>query len=236
MSINNREDANRYYQQINLLVVDYIDKWKIRPKNLKSYLRPGSDRFNRFLKRNNLENVSGANVVLNDIINDRVSMESDGVVTFESFNYFESVDFKMSSLRECLYKGVEKSTLSQEKILADYFDLNLGDIEVVDSDKHTFKISDWENDDWNVVIYSKEEVDLIKTNILSFLYGEFSDKEIEILPNIKINLKNIVPEDKFNDKLEEILSVAKLKEIIADCLGEDWAFESEKSDHFIWVC
>lgn len=235
MSINNREDANRYYQQINLLVDDYIDKWKIRPKNLKSYLKPGSDRFNRFLKRNNLENVSGASVVLNDIINDRVSMESDGVVTFESFNYFESVDFKMSSLRECLYKGVEKSTLSQEKILADYFDLNLGDIEVVDSDKHTFKISDWENDDWNVVIYSKEEIDLIKTNILSFLYGEFSDKEIEVLPNIKINLKNIVTEDKFNDKLEEILSVAKLKEIIADCLGEDWSFESEKSDHFIWV-
>ena len=44
-----------------------------------------------------------------------------------------------------------------EKILADYFDVNLGSIDVLDSDKHKFKLEDWQNDDWNVVIYSKEE-------------------------------------------------------------------------------
>ena len=38
MSINNREDANKYYQTINDLVDDYIDKWKIKPSNLKRYL------------------------------------------------------------------------------------------------------------------------------------------------------------------------------------------------------
>jgi len=54
MSINNREDANKYYQIINELVDEYIDKWKIRPKNLKKYLRPGSDRFNKFLLRHSL--------------------------------------------------------------------------------------------------------------------------------------------------------------------------------------
>ena len=31
MSINNSEDANKYYQMINGLVDDYIDKWKVRP-------------------------------------------------------------------------------------------------------------------------------------------------------------------------------------------------------------
>ena len=39
MAINNREDANRYYQIVNELVDDYLDKWKIRPSNLKRYLQ-----------------------------------------------------------------------------------------------------------------------------------------------------------------------------------------------------
>ena len=55
MSINNKEDANRYYQVINGLVDDYLDKWKVRPSNLKRYLQPGSERFNKFLERNKLK-------------------------------------------------------------------------------------------------------------------------------------------------------------------------------------
>ena len=31
MSINSREDANKYYQVVNKLVDEYIDKWKIKP-------------------------------------------------------------------------------------------------------------------------------------------------------------------------------------------------------------
>ena len=68
MSINNREDANKYYQMINELVDDYIDKWKIRPSSLKKYLQPGSERFNRFLERNKLKDVKGSEVILKDII------------------------------------------------------------------------------------------------------------------------------------------------------------------------
>lgn len=235
MSINNREDANKYYQQINLLVDDYIDKWKIRPKNLKNYLKPGSDRFSRFLKKNNLDNINGANVILNDVINDRVSMESDGVITFESFKYFESVEFKIDSLKECLYKGIEKSTIKQEKVLADYFDLNLGNIEIIDSDKHKFKISDWQNDDWNIVIYSDEEIELIKENIFDHLFSEISKKEVEIIPSLKIKLENIIKEEDFISKVKEIISESKLKEIISECLGPDWSFESSSKGHYIWV-
>jgi len=48
MSINSREDANKYYQQINKLVDEYMESDKIRPSNLKRYLQPGSERFNNF--------------------------------------------------------------------------------------------------------------------------------------------------------------------------------------------
>ena len=145
MSINNREDANRYYQMINDLVDEYTEKNKIRPSNLKRYLQPGSERFNKFLERNKLKDVKGAAVILKDIIEDRDSMEQDGVITFESFKMFESEEFKIHSMKQCLYKGIEKATSSQEKVLADHFDTNLGDIDIVDSDKHIFKLNDWEN-------------------------------------------------------------------------------------------
>ena len=104
MSINTREDANRYYQVINGLVDDYIDKWKIRPSSLKRYLQPGSERFNKFLERNKLKDIKGAEVILKDIIEDRNHMESDGVITFESFKLFESEEFKIHSLKQSLYK------------------------------------------------------------------------------------------------------------------------------------
>ena len=79
MSINNKEDANRYYQVINGLVDDYLDKWKVRPSNLKRYLQPGSERFNKFLERNKLKDIKGAAVILKDIIEDRDSMEQQRV-------------------------------------------------------------------------------------------------------------------------------------------------------------
>ncbi len=174
MSINNREDANKYYQQINSLVDDYIDKWKVRPSNLKNYLKPDSERRKRFLVKNNLSELNGVDRVLNDILDDRSYMESDGVYTFESFKYFESNDFKIDSLKQCLYKGIEKSDINSEKILADFFDVNLGDIDIIDSEKHKFKVKDWQNDDWNVVVYSEEDINLIKSNIIEHLYEKIS--------------------------------------------------------------
>jgi hypothetical protein len=196
MSINNREDANKYYQQINELIDDYMDKWKIRPSNLKRYLQPGSERFNKFLHRNNLKEVNGIDRVLSDVIEDRVNMESDGVLTFESFKYFESNEFKTSSLKECLYKGIEKADINLEKTLADVFDTNLGSIDVIDSDKHIFKINDWNNKDVNVLIYSKEDLDIIKNNMIDFMFEELKTKKILLggIPSeigVKLSLSSI---------------------------------------------
>ena len=36
--INNSEDLNKYYNIVNQYVDEYIDKWKIKPTNLKNYL------------------------------------------------------------------------------------------------------------------------------------------------------------------------------------------------------
>ena len=186
MSINNREDANKYYQLVNELVDDYMSKGKIRPSNLKRYLEPGSDRFKKFLIRNELNEISGIDRVLSDVIEDRASMESDGVLTFENFKFFESDEFKVKSLRQCLYKGIEKADLKMEKVLADVFDTNLGSIDVIDSDKHVFNV---ENS--NVVVYSKEDLEIIKNNIIDFLYDELKTKTVLLGGLVELSLSNI---------------------------------------------
>lgn len=235
MSINNREEANKYYNQINKLVDEYTETHKIRPSRLGKYLKPGSDRSKKFLKRNNLDMIDGSDRILNDIIEDRVNMEEDGILTFENYKYFESSDFKIDSLKQSLYKGIEKSDLNSEKALADYFDVNLGSIDVIDSDKHKFKLEDWKNDDWLVVVYSKEDLELIKSNMIENLYDEISEKDIELADDLKINLSKLINKESFEEKLEEILSESKLNKLISSCLGEEWSFEGKVRDFYIWV-
>ena len=234
MSINNREDVNKYYQIINGLLDEYTEQHKIRPSNLKRYLQPGSERFSRFLEKNKMKDIKRADVILKDILDDREAMEKDGVITFESFKIFESSEFKIHSMKECLYKGIEKSTQKMEKVLADYFDTNLGHIDSVDSDKHIFKISDWEKQDCNVIIYSKEEVDVIKYNMFDHLYDEISKSKFEIVTDISIELSRLIDKDIFESKLSNIFTEEKLIKTITDCLG-DYKFEKESNDYFIWI-
>ena len=237
MSINTREEANKYYQIINELVDEYIDKWKIRPKNLKKYLNPGSKRFNKFLMRHNLSEVKGAEVILKDIIEDRYHMESDGVMTFESFNLFESDEFKIPSMKECLYKGIDKADIKMEKILADIFDTNLGSIDIVDADKHIFKIEDWEGEDKKVIIYSKEDLEVIKDNMIENLYDELRKKKVELSNKISVDLSDLIKEDDFTGMMDGKLSISEfnnslIKEIITDLL--EFEFMKEESGYFIW--
>jgi len=233
MSINTREDANKYYQMVNTLIDDYIDKWKIRPSNLKRYLQPGSERFNKFLERNGLKEIKGAERILRDVIEDREAMEKDGVITFENFQLFESEEFKLSSLKQCLYKGIEKASNKHEKALADHFDTSLGHIDIVDSYKHIFNVNAW-GKEFDVVIYNKEEIELIKQNMLEYLYSEMKSKNIELSGGLKVNLGNLITEDSFKKEVtENVFSVTNPINLVTQSLG--YEFKDEFGEFFIWV-
>jgi hypothetical protein len=234
MSINSREDANKYYQMINDLVDEYTEKNKIRPSNLKRYLQPGSERFNKFLERNKLKDIKGASIILKDIIEDRDSMERDGVITFESFKMFESEEFKIRSMKQCLYKGIEKATQQMEKVLADHFDTNLGDIDIIDADKHIFKINDWNNYDAEVVIYSKEDLEVIEGNMVDHLYSELSKSKISLTDSISIELSDLVKKEAFESKMLDFFTKEFLIKTISDLLNGK-LHEGKDSSSFIWV-
>lgn len=233
MSIKSREDANKYYQIVNELVDEYMSKGKIRPSNLKRYLQPGSERFKKFLIRNKLNEITGIDRVLSDVIEDRANMESDGVLTFENFKFFESDEFKIASMKQCLYKGIEKADLNMEKVLADIFDTNLGSIDIVDSEKHCFKIEDEEE----VFIYSKEDISVIGLNIIDHLYDELCKKEVVLADDISINLSDLVGKESFEKKMHDFFTEEFLLKLIGKLLDSEYYKEGEsvgKGNHFVW--
>ena len=237
MSINSREDANKYYQVVNKLVDEYIDKWKIKPTNLKRYLKNGSDKFEKFIDRNGLKDINGIKQVINDVIEDRVHMESDGVLTFERFKVFESDDFKITSIIQCLYKGIGKTDIKAEKFLADHFDANLSQIDIVDTDKHMFKISNWENEDLLVIVYNKDEFYIIKENIKEHLYDELLKQQIDLIVGVSLKLNTIVDKDKFYTDIESKLTDKLITDLINDSLEMNYTkFDFEKTDdYYLWI-
>jgi len=247
MSINNREDANKYYQEINKLIDDYMESGKIRPSNLKEYLKPGSDRSKKFLARNNYKEVAGIDQVFSDVIEDRVNMERDGVLSFENFKFFESDEFKFSSLTQCLYKGVGKADRDMEKTLANVFKTDLGSLdseseESVDSYlssidgkdtyKHLFKIDDW-GKNIETVIYSKEDLDIIYLNVVEYLYDEFQKKEIEIVPGIKIALKSMIDKSGFEKGMHLYFEEDIWLNLVGSLL--EMEFHKQVGEYYIWV-
>ena len=242
MSMNSREELNNYYQYFNNLVDDYTDKWKIRPSNLKRYLQPGSERFNKFLEKSKTQvkqkwgveiNDAYGRLVLQNVLDDRYNMEKDGILTFESYKVFESDDFKLKSMKDCLYKGIEKSTLKMEKILADYFDTNLSDIDVEDSEKHLFKINGWNQKGLSVVIYSEEEVDIIRENISSHLVEELLGKRVVLTDGLNIDLKDIIDNKSCEDKVKSQLT----EDYCIGVIGEltEHKYKDTSKSHHIWV-
>lgn len=236
MSIKNREDANKYYKIVNDLIDNYIDKWKIRPKNLKNYLKLGTDNFERFIIRNGLKGISGINQIVKDVIDDRVYMEEDGVLTFESFKIFESNEFKVTTIIECFTKGINKVDINAEKFLADEFDTSLSHIDIVDADRHIFTINNWGDERVDVLIYNEEEFSIIKSNLKEYFVNNFKGKVMDVY-GVKIKLIDITDVEKFNSEMSDKVSEDKMIEILTNALkkeGKDLEFK-RKDKYYYWI-
>lgn len=233
MSIS-REELNNYYNKVNSLVDDYVEKWKIRPSQLKRYFKPGSENFNRLIERSGISNYNGAKQILIDVLDDRLAEEQDGVITFESFKLYESSEFKYSSVRECLYRGINRADITMEKSLADYFDTNLGDIDIVDAEKHIFSINDWQGDNLQVVVYSSDEVETILDNLVDFIFEELMQKKIEIISNISLNVSSLISDDSAKEEIRGNIDKMKI-DLITDIIGSGFNYETKSGKFHLWV-
>ena len=224
----NKKELTTKYKEVNNIINDYIDKWKIKPTRLKKYLKPGSKRFENFLNRNSLTPLDTYSIILKDVIEDRVSMEKDNILTFESYKIFES---NIEDIKQYIYNGLDLADIKMEKVLADKFDTNLSDISIKDAEKHIFNVDSW-NGESKVVIFSNEDIEIIKENIFNYLYQKVENKKIELIENISINLSEIVDEKIFYNKIEKIFDRELTFSFLSDLLNLE--YKGKFNNHFIW--
>lgn len=220
--IRNSEDANKYYQLVNQYIDEYTDTHKIRPVNLGRYLK-NNDKLKNFLERKGLKDIQNINRVISDVVEDRIAMEKDLVKTFESFKMFESEEFKILNLRQCLYKGIDKSNIHHEKILADYFDVSLSHVDIIDSDKHIFKIESLTGD-IECVIYTQNELEIIRENMKEYCFEQVFSKKVQlegIGVELNVNIKDFIDTEKFGNHISDVLTLDKVREIVSILLSCD---------------
>lgn len=213
--MTNSEEANKYYKLINEYIDIYLDKWKVDPKNLKRYLN--TNRISNFLKRKGLNEIKNIGRVINDVIEDRISLEKDKIISFESFKFFESNEYQISDISECIHKGINKSNIEHEKIIADHYDTSLSQIDIIDSDKHKFKIKDGDL----LVIYNEEEINIIKENIKEWAMEKAYSEHIKLNiggKEIKISIKESIDKEKLEESIsKEIINVKSIIGSILKC-------------------
>lgn len=212
--IKSHEEANKYYQLINQYIDDYVDKHKILPSRLGSYLK-NNERLINFLAKRGLGDIKNMNRVIDDVIEDRIALEKDGIIKFESF-ISESVEYK--DIKTSLMKGIERATIKHEKILADYFSVSLSHVDVTNSDKHLFSVED--NQTKQVYIFTSDELDIIKENVKYFLVKNLKDSSVGIdLIGEKIPISSIMDDDKSEEYFDSIIDDNKLFTIIKKTLN-----------------
>lgn len=227
--INNSEDLNNYYRLVNQYIDEYIEKG-INPLKLGKYLN--KSKLKNFLERKGLDTIQNIDKIVQDVIDDRISLEKDSVLKFESFKIFESNNISFDSVRECLYRNIGSSDINHEKILADFYDVSLSQIDVISSEEHSFKVNKF-GDEVKCIIYTQDDLKIIGENLKSLIIEEINTKFIELDYQINIPVDKITDPIKIEKYLEEYIDVDMVKNIISLILKCGSEKVNEDYPHFI---
>jgi len=208
------EEVNKYYDLINQYIDSYIDEWNIRPSKLKKYLNP--NRVKSYLEKSGLDSVKMINRVIDDVIDDRVSMEKDNVLTFESY-IMESLESEVSEID--VYSNIPNASIDHEKILADKFDTALSRISIVNPARHIFDVDGMVADN-RVVVFDESEMNIIKDNMISMISNSISKSKVKVegFP-MEVEVGKFVDESKLKTYSNNLLTDEVISDVLKEMLG-----------------
>jgi hypothetical protein len=211
-TIQNKQEANKYYDIVNKAIDEYIEENNIRPSRLRKYM--SAPKKESLLKRKGLSDVEGIDRVLDDVLDDRFAMESDKVIKFESFRINESKES------------------GHERAAAEFFRASLDQVVKSADGGHNYEVEDI-GEHKGISVYSSEDVKEFRTKLITTLKKLANEEEIDIhradlglaskrhiRTKIKVSLGQVLNQEKLNQVLEESLSEKKTIEILGDYLNE----------------
>ncbi len=161
--ISNREDANYYFKLVNQLVDKFIGDTKATPNEIFNYINRN---ISSFILKNELGDVFGIEKIIKDVINHRKNMEDDKVITFESYSRLNENKSELNNL-----------SIEKEKFLADYYNVSLSHIDLVNSDMSLYSINDF-GKIFFVVLLSDLDLTEIKDHLKKEMELEINDSSI----------------------------------------------------------
>ena len=233
--ITNTEEANLYYSKVNELIDRYIKEWKVKPTEVKNYLKKN---MKSFLEKNGLSDIEGIERVVNDVVTHRVHMELDKVIKFENFKLYENV------------LSLGNATIQHEKILADYYSTSMGHIEVIDENMHIYRIDEFGKKIISI-IFSEEELDKVYKNIEDVVIESNKHKILSIndidgieIDSIKIWLSEIINEDSFRNQFKSkvdkdaliiiIKKIIQKSQSVINFSNDRLKYKGENKGYHIW--
>lgn len=234
--IKSREDANKYYKKVNEIIDGFINKTNARPLEVYRYI---SRHMKQFLENNDLQDVVGINRIVMDVLDHRKSLQMDKIITFENFNQiFEDI----SDLRT--------NDVNKEKILADFFHVSTGHINVINQDLNFYNVKDYDKS-FIVTILSNQDFKILSNGLKKLLskriynedlnFNNFSNQFLNEIPNLKLG--DLIDESKLDTFLEiNIDSESCLKYYqyylstsgIIDLDVEEFEFIGDSNGYKIW--
>jgi hypothetical protein len=218
--ISNSQELNHYYNLVNTKLKKYSEM-DISPESIAKYLAPGTQNFNNFISEDDdLKDVDGIEVVLKDIIQDTYAAFKDGLFKKIQKGYVKK--FENYAINENIFnfETNEEDVKHHQKALADIYKTSLSYIDIIRKDIHLYYVND-EGIIRNVMVFTQEELDKVKENILKELVNSTKNKyylfnDIHAI-GFEINKKI---------KIEDILNYDKLKGLLNKEITEDDVVET----------
>lgn len=215
------DNIDELYELINKKIDSYFS-FNIKPSSIKKYFKK-SNGMERFIKRYNLDEYKNIEKVITDVITDRVAMEEDGILTFESY-LTESKDIK-----DIIFNNIETKDISNfTSYLADYYKTSISYIDIIDKKYNMFNIKSLDLN-IDVIFLSESCLQIINENINKYIY-DYLKREVINITELGINYE-------IKDTLSNNINVSKdvTKKIISFLFREDdFQFKTEFKGYLIW--
>lgn len=256
--INNKADADKYYNIVNDAITKYMNDNKINGKKLKDRFFNSKRFYTSFIRDNDLGDIDNIYNIVKDVIDDRFGIYKDKFNIDECKSFLEYIgesdeftnnsdmlqndsivtnqtDDIVKTYEECIYHNIPDADNTYNNVLADYYDTNLSDITPIDIKKHIYKVVAW-NKTYNVIIFSQHDIDTINTNVCNKIVSSFMNKHIGLYNDITITISNYVDDKKLNSDLYSIMKKDnKICEFIAKYLKNGYTFDKVSNDMYIFI-
>lgn len=159
---------------------------------------------------------------------------------YTEYDYIKEFKIPNIKLDEFLY-NIKFATKYYINVLTSYYKTFDQYVDLIDKKKHMFKVNDLSGDILNSdrvvfksMVFSKDDIDIIKDNIVTYCLSEFYTDIPDMLDvfGIKMRPINFIDKDAVKVSFEQIITFEKTITIISDL--SNFKYECEYNGYHIW--